>query len=316
MRTRTYWFTLTAFFILAAGGLMGAQNCNPPCIAPDNGGGTADLPAQCPFVNIIGTFDIIDGLPAGTEINSNGKLHNFFNIQQLPGGSLGGGYALFGASLSLKMQGKGTLGGYSRSVTIPIGSGARMDHAPRVPGTSPQSFDSDMFRLNGQLPPGDPDFDLLRITAGTDFGLPSPGHTTLTVAGGGTWNVESFFDITYRIDFVGAPGGPLAGRAGSTTGTIHISNTPRDTVYAGSDLFTTPAGGLPLIPILQPCLFPPGSLTLVPIRFTVRSFYRVHRCKLLRREYSGRLTLWSDAISTRCCRLRQVQKKSRLRLSL
>jgi hypothetical protein len=29
--------------------------------------------------------------------------------------------------------------------------------------------------------------------------------------------VDSFFDITYRIDFVGAPGGALAGRSGSTT---------------------------------------------------------------------------------------------------
>ncbi len=58
---------------------------------------------------------------------------------------------------------------------------------------------------------GDPDFDLLRITAGGDFGMPSPGHTTLTDLGGGNWNVDSFFDITYRIDFVGQPRRPLLG---------------------------------------------------------------------------------------------------------
>jgi hypothetical protein len=34
--------------------------------------------------------------------------------------------------------------------------------------------------------------------------------------------VDSFFDITYRIDFVGAPGGPLGGMSGSTTGTIRM----------------------------------------------------------------------------------------------
>jgi hypothetical protein len=34
--------------------------------------------------------------------------------------------------------------------------------------------------------------------------------------------VDSFFDITYRIDFVGAPGGQLAGMSGSTTGTIRM----------------------------------------------------------------------------------------------
>jgi hypothetical protein len=78
-----------------------------------------------------------------------------------------------------------------------------------------------MFYLQGQLPPGDPDFDLLRITGGTGFGMPSPGHTTLTSTSTG-WAVDSFFDITYRIDFVGGPGGVLAGLSGSTTGTIRI----------------------------------------------------------------------------------------------
>jgi hypothetical protein len=62
---------------------------------------------------------------------------------------------------------------------------------------------------------------LLRITGGSGFGLPSPGHTTLTRLGpaGSNWNVDSFFDITYRIDFVGHPGGPFGGMSGSTTGT-------------------------------------------------------------------------------------------------
>jgi hypothetical protein len=76
--------------------------------------------------------------------------------------------------------------------------------------------------LFGQIT-GDPDFDLLRVVAGTDFGLPSPGHTTLTQLGGGSWAVDSFFDITYRIDFVGKPGGALSGMSGSTTGTIRFS---------------------------------------------------------------------------------------------
>ena len=84
-----------------------------------------------------------------------------------------------------------------------------------------QSFDTDMFRLFGQIT-GDPDFDLLRITAGTDFGMPSPGHTTLTLQAGGNWAVDSFFDITYRIDFVGHPGGHVGGMSGSTTGTIRM----------------------------------------------------------------------------------------------
>ena len=44
-------------------------------------------------------------------------------------------------------------------------------------------------------------------------GLPSPGHTTLTQLPGGDWSVDSFFDITYRIDFVGHPGKSLNGVA-------------------------------------------------------------------------------------------------------
>jgi hypothetical protein len=95
-------------------------------------------------------------------------------------------------------------------------------HADTDPSPGRRSHDTDFLGLQGQLPPGDPDFDLLRVTAGTSFGLPSPGHTTLTQLPGGNWNVDSFFDITYRIDFIGAPGGPLGGMSGSTTGTIRM----------------------------------------------------------------------------------------------
>jgi hypothetical protein len=79
-----------------------------------------------------------------------------------------------------------------------------------------QTYNTDLYRMFSQIAGGDPDFDLLRLVAGTDFGLPSPGQTTLTQVGP-NWNVESFFDITYRIDFIGAPGGPFSGMSGSTT---------------------------------------------------------------------------------------------------
>jgi len=200
------------------------QRLPSTCVAPDNGTGTIDLPApQCPYVNEGGTFDIINGLPPLTQINSNGMISNFFDITRTPD-PLGGELDDYSALLQLQMTGSGALSGFSKHVLLPLsGVGAnQMVHKPRVPGDPIQSFDSDMFRMSGQLPIGDPDFDLLKITAGTDFGMPSPGHTTLTQISGGQWNVDSFFDISYRIDFIGHPGGPLGGMSGSTTATIRI----------------------------------------------------------------------------------------------
>jgi hypothetical protein len=124
------------------------------------------------------------------------------------------------------LNGTGDLAGFHRLIPIPISFETHV--APRTPGDPVQSFDTDMFRLFGQAM-GDPDFDLLRIVAGTDFGMPSPGHTTLTRLPGGNYTVDSFFDIEYRIDFVGSPGSVLGGRSGSTTGTIRMStgSTPK-----------------------------------------------------------------------------------------
>jgi hypothetical protein len=81
-----------------------------------------------------------------------------------------------------------------------------------------------MYALQGALF-GDPDFDTLQITGGSLFGMPSPGHTTLTRLGppGSDFNVDSFFDIEYRIDFTGAPGSILEGLSGSTQATVRMT---------------------------------------------------------------------------------------------
>jgi hypothetical protein len=81
---------------------------------------------------------------------------------------------------------------------------------------------------------GDPDFSTLQIVAGTDFGLPSPGHTTLTRLGppASDFQVDSFFDITYQIDFTGAPGSVLQNRSGVTTATIRMQQVPEPATLA------------------------------------------------------------------------------------
>ena len=115
-----------------------------------------------------------------------------------------------------------------------------------IQGDAVQDFDNDMFLLQGELF-GDPDFDLLRITGGTGNGMPSPGHTTLTRLGppGSSFNVDSFFDVEYRIEFQGAPGSILEGFGTplATSDTIRMSAgepaTGSDTAVVGQDHWRT-----------------------------------------------------------------------------
>jgi hypothetical protein len=203
---------LVPALVLALAGPAGAA-----CSVPDNGTGTIDLPPACPD-GWEGPMTIIDGLPAGSTISVAAALNDFSATSESPGGTLAGQLQNFDGNLHMALTGTGSLAGFNRLVALPCT--VETHSAPRTPGDPVQSFDTVMFLMQGQIT-GDPDFDLLRVTAGGGFGMPSPGHTTLTREGapGTPFAVDSFFDITYRIDFVGAPGGVLGGHSGSTTGT-------------------------------------------------------------------------------------------------
>lgn len=251
--------SMTVFFCGVIG--VGFAGTPAPCVVVDNGSGTVDLPpANCGYVSPTDLHMMIDQLDPGTAINIDSRHHRFINITRTPGGPLGGEVEQFGSKLLMNMQGTGDAAGYSRSLEIDIQ--CETHTAPRPPGPV-QSFDTDMFMLDGQLPPIDPDFDLLHITAGTGLGMPSPGHTTLTQLPGGDWAVDSFFDVFYEIEWRGRPGGPLGGMSGSTTGTIRMSTGVTagcPPIPAGTDIFPSTAKL-----VVQPCDPTAPSTSCVPM---------------------------------------------------
>ncbi|MHC4697426.1 MAG: hypothetical protein ACYTFA_11840, partial [Planctomycetota bacterium] len=218
----------------------GARTDHNPCTVVDNGTGTVNLPpAGCDYMSPDEVHQAMDDLGSSTTIVL-AAIHKEFICRDAcgtPGTNtpcveLGGVFGpngeieCFDSTLELHVDfaGEGgALRGFPRTIMIPATSFV-VHTGPRNPGDPVQDFPTEMVSLNAQLS-GDPDFLSLSIAAGSDHGLPSPGHTTLTRLGspGSDFAVDSFFDVHYQIDFEGDPDGVLAGLSGSTVGTIKMA---------------------------------------------------------------------------------------------
>jgi hypothetical protein len=229
------------------------------CLVTDNGIGTADMPPQCEYTG--DNWLITNELPPGTTIELTPILRNFvlgdpFGLSPVAippgnlegaGGSLGGTVSSFTAEMEFSVSGTGSLDSFNR--TLVIQSYVVFENGPRTPGDATQQFDSEIYLLQGDLF-GDPDFDILSIRAGDTLGLPSPGMTTMLRDGppGSDFYVDSFFDITYQIEFQGAPGSVLEGLAGVTEGTSRMqTEVPEVPIPAAAWLFGSALLGLGVV---------------------------------------------------------------------
>ncbi|BCX46940.1 histone H1 protein [Haloferula helveola] len=187
-----------------------------PVIAPDDGTGSIAFPVlNAPFGNstrVRKGMQELKTLSGGIRVEIQ-SLRCTAVTSSGPGGNLGGGRQTCDGTAVVVFENDS---GLHHVVSVPVT--VVTDTAAGSPGADNQDYDCDMVRLEGQLF-GDPDFDLLRIEGGSEFGLPSPGRTTLTRLGppGSDFAVDSFFDIEYRIDFQGAPGGAIPPTGGQVT---------------------------------------------------------------------------------------------------
>jgi hypothetical protein len=208
-----------------------------PCVLEDNGSGTVDLPPEgCGYLSPTDVHELIDAanLPPGTTIEFDISHQNFVCSQgsggptgyggscsvvvdpetcEGPGPVVGTVVECFESEAIISLNGTGALAAYSEQLTVPLFTEVL---SLRGPGDPTPLFGTEMLQLSGGLPLGSsPTFCQLSILGGTDnTGPPNIGQVSLTPVGGGQFQVDSFFDVSYFMTYSGCPGSILDGLSG------------------------------------------------------------------------------------------------------
>jgi len=226
MRTAAKHLMLVAVAMTVLAGLHVSASAQIPCpcALPDNGTGTATMPPNC-LEGYLGYLTIDTGIVGGT-IEIEATWVDFVGITEIVGGGIGGTQSTFEALMVVEMTGTGSLAGFSRTMFMPL-VGNIIDWGPRVLGDPIQTFPSQTRKIMGAIF-GDPDFDTLMFRTGSDIALPGAGLTSLTRLGppGSDFQVDSFFDIAYEIDYQGAPGSILEGFGGTVSRQTRFQTCP------------------------------------------------------------------------------------------
>lgn len=186
--------------MVVSGSAFAAQIGTGPCSV----GASGPIPPDCTYR----TPDDIHRLNLADQAKFEAQHKRFLNVVSLPGGNLNGQIERFDSTLVLTISGIGGLEGHTTTVELP--TRCETHTGPRDTAADFQRFDTEMVALEGSIQ-GHPDFEYLRIVAGSANGLPSPGSTTLTRKENGDFLVDSRFFMNYRIEFRGAPGSWLQG---------------------------------------------------------------------------------------------------------
>jgi hypothetical protein len=206
-----------------------------PCIEPKVAGTIILPPGLCGYLSPADVHVLLNGLPAGTELHLDASHQRFFNVTTAAALRPANTIENFDSDLQMHVTGTGILSTIDCALTMtPLH--AVVETEPAQLDQPIQDFKANMRSLTGSLtdnPPCNP-FTTLTVEAGTDHGLPSPGHVRLVQRPDGTFDVNSYFDVNVRMFFEGKPGTPLEGMSGTTTQIVRMGTASNVAPWGGT----------------------------------------------------------------------------------